>query len=463
MKPLAVLPLLVAASAAQDDAVEARIGLVDAHRPIGTTSVVFPAPTLDRCVVSYRFRDKTSFVLENGREQATPVRFLGWKMPERKSVLLAWASEQGASRKLLVGGEELAGAGDVWDALLLKEGVQLAVVVRTPSGMVLEGTGAPKGPFESIDFFGRVQDLPCYVTHLRGESRLHVGDREFPLEGIPIQVAASAGASRVAWVELHPDKRQRPVLEGKPGPFCDSVASLHFSPNGEHVAVVTRHEKRYRGWVDGREIPSDHSVTAARAFNDGTPVGVEMWVDASAAPSADPSAPRPTRGRLIVGGRREERVLPQAVSTLEYQGERLWGVARTEAQSVLFRVEPSGEVAYTEVRGRVGHLLPAREGEGLAYSIETAQGTFVQAGGRRAGPFDSASDLFFLEHGRKFGYVAHKGNRVQLVAGEKTYPLALGEVVSPPRISKTELTAAVVGVLVRGARKEVWVRVVPLD
>jgi hypothetical protein len=446
----------------QDDAVEARIGEVDAHRPAGTEVYVHAAPTLDRAVSSYRLQGSLAFRLENGVEEPRALRFLGWKMPERRSVLLAGDS---ARRKLLVGGAEEPAPGEVVDAFLVRGGAALALALRRPEGVFVRFDAAEAGPYEEAEFVAEVGGAPAYVARRGGRLRFHLPGREFDVEGRPLQVAASPDGSRVAWIEGLEGRRQRVVLDGRPGVACDLVhTGLHPSPNGRHVAWVTRQGKTYRGWIDGVEIPSDRMVVSARVFDDGTPVACEMWSEALAQPPKDPSLPGSVyRGRLVVGGRPEERILPRPVYNLDPAGPRLFGAARTETQSVLAWISPGEPVRYEEIKGPVGRAIAAPAGERRMFVQPGAAGTFVWADDRRLGPYDRVADLFWLEHTGRFGFLATRANKTILVVGGNPTPLALSETYPPVRISKTEMTAAVVGIFPTRGKKEIWTRVIPLE
>ena len=462
---LLILGLGSLSAATQDDAVEARLGEVELNRLPGTEAFIHPAPTLDRAVLSYRLRTKETYVLENGTAVADPVKFVGWKMPERKSVVLAPPEAGAKSRRLFLGGEEVKDRGEIHDAELLKEGTELALVERKPDGMVLRVGDREVGPFEEIADLTEYRDLLVYSFRHEGRHRLQVGDRRFDLGGRPLYLYVSPDGSRVAWSEVVSQNTLRPVVEGKAGPACDSlVAGIQFSPNGRYATHVTREGVRYRGWVNGEEIKSELSISAVRAFDDGSLAYAEMWSEPVKPAPKEPGAPTTSaRGRLVVKGKREERVLPRPVSALESQGESFYGAARSDDRSVLVRIGPAGEVTYEEAKGRIDRVLLDPSGKRVLYSTKVKEGMFVQMGEQRLGPYAWADEFFHLQHTGQFGFVAAKADKVQLVVGGRAIPVALNEFAAPLRISKTELTIALAGIQRVRNKREVWVRVVPLE
>lgn len=434
------------------DVDDAKIGDVNPHAPIGSETLLHYSPLLDRAISSVFFREKEIFRLENGAEESRVVKWVGWKMPESQSVLVARADDAGTKRKLLVGGVEDKSRPDVWDAELIKEGTVLALVLKTPQGMVLQVEDQKLGPFESIELFGTKDDEPIALVRHQGRSKLRILGREFDVEGRPTQFFYPPQGNRVAWIEEMPDKKFRAVIDGKPGSACDAVHNgIHFSPNGERAAYVTRDGGRYRGWVDGSEIRSDSSVVCARVFSDGTPVWVEMWREKDL-----------MRGRLVVAGRRQERALLRPIFHMDFQGERLYGAARSEEQSVVAWVKPSGEVSYEEIQGRVGRILAAPEGDRRIFSVQTKEGYFVQIDKERRGPYDKA-EFFYLIHTQRFGYVAEKGQKVLAVVEGKSMEVHLQSFASPIKIMEDEMTAAIVGIHTQKNKKEIWVRAIPLE
>jgi hypothetical protein len=434
------------------DVADAKIGDVNPHAPIGSETILHYAPSLDRAISSNFFREKETFRLENGVEESRPVKWVGWKMPDRQSLLLARVDDKGEKRRLLVAGVEDKSHGEIWDAELLKDGTLLAVVVKTPQGRVLQNGDQKIGPFESIDLLGVRDDQPIVLIRHQGKGRLHVAGKEFECEGRPTQFFYSPKGGRVAWIEQTGDKKFRAVVDGKPGAVCDAVQNgIHFSPNGEHVAYVTREAGKHRGWVDGDEIRSDQSVVTARAFSDGTRVWVEMWRNKDT-----------MQGRIVVDGKRQDRILPRPIFHFDFQGEKLCGASRTETDSVIARVTPSGEVSYEDVQGRVGRILAEPGGDRCMYSVLTKEGYFIQIDKTRRGPYDKA-EFFYLTHTKRFGYVAEKGQKVTAVVGGKSIDVPLQSFSSPIAISEDEMTAAIVGIYAQKNKKEIWVRAIPLE
>lgn len=454
---------LWAVTAAQDDVVEAKIGEVRPARS-GTQIFVRAAPTLDRAVSSYAYEDALSMLLENGAYEQAPVKFVGWSMPDRKSVVLARKAGSKDDRRLLVGGVEETSSGLVYDVALLEEGKRRAVVVRTSQGMVFKDGPSSVGPAEKIDIVWRHGDRLALLVTDSGKRVLRYGEREFPVEGDPMKFAFSPDGSRPAWVERLADGRQQAVVDGKRGIPCGSVPEgIFFSPSGNYVAYVTREGDCFRGWVDGEEIRSDASVVAPRVFDDGRLAYVEMTLETPAGGAPDPLRGPVARGRLVVGGKREDRVLDRPVFLFQARGGGLHGASRGETSSVIVDVASDGKVTYEDVKGTVGELFCTPSGDRRLFTVTTPEGTFVQVDGKRKGPFEKVGNFFYLEFAKQFGHVAVKGGAMQLAVGEKIFPIALTELAPPVRISKTELTISLVGIFQNRTRKEVWVRVVALD
>ncbi|MBI2900540.1 MAG: hypothetical protein HYY17_10160 [Planctomycetes bacterium] len=444
---------LLLAVGRQDDAVDAKIGDAPAHLPVGCRLMLHCAPTMDRTIGSYLLGDREVFLLENGAEEPGVLKWIGWKMPERASVVLAGAEER---RRLLVGGIEEKRLGEVWDAALLDGGRLLAVVVRADGGMVLKAGERTIGPFPRIDLLRADADRLAYVAQTGDRARLVVGDRAFDAVGRPRQIFVSPDGASVAWIEELSDRRQQAVVDGRRGAAGRSIHhGIHFSPNGRHVAYVTREEKGFRGWADGAEVRSERSVVAARVLDDGTVVAVETW--------SEPGRSGPeARGRLVVRGAPQERILPRPVYDFVLHGASLFGVARSEERSVIVRIGPSGDVAYEETPGRIGTLLPEPGGKRRAFTVATKAGLFVQIDEARIGPFERA-DLFHLRFTGRFGYVAQKKSGVVFGIERQSTQLALTEYVSPIAVTRTEMTAIVAGFLAQNRKKEIWRRVVALE
>lgn len=448
--------------AAGQEQVNEKLGEVQSHRPGGTRSFVHYSPGLDKAITSYFFKNRESFLLENGHEETRPLKWLGWKMPEGKSVLLAAVGESGERRKLLIGGAEDKSYGEVQDAILLDDGKTLGVVVRAGKKMTLKLGGKDVGPYEKIEILTSVGGRPAYLVNDGATTTLRIADREHPVEGRPVQFY-TAGA-HVAWIEQVGEKRQRAVVDGKPGQTADAIhTGIYFSPNGEHHAYVTRIGKSYRGWIDGRQVVSDRDVVAARVFSDGTPVWVEMWREKIANPEKD-GPTEAMRGCIVVNGKREDRVLARPVFNLDYGGESLYGASRLEEKSTLVWIAPGGTVRYEEVEGRVGNttLLMSPDGTRRIFTAKAKDGFLVHLDRQKHGPYDRV-ELFHLKHTDRFGFVAERGGKVLLVVEQRSIPLEFSEFVSPIAFLDYEMTAVVVGIRSKGAKKEIWARSVPLE
>lgn len=442
--------------AAQDDASEAKLGEIDVPRSVGGEAAVKVSPALDRIAVSYHVGDRTSYVLENRKEESRPIKWIGWKMPEGKSVLLA-GSEKPDQRRLLMGGVEEKRWGTVWDAALIKEGSILIVAVKTPQGIVLKGEGGDVGPFEDVDMFPTQSGVLCYRYRKQGKSRLHFKGQDFDLGGAPVKLYSAPEGSSVAWVERLPSGKQRAVVNGRPGIECDAVHNdIQFSPTGKRAAYITREQNRTRLWIDDREVPLEGTLISVRVSDEGSWVGCETWVE------QESSKRKSYRGRIVVNGKREDRILDQPVLSFEARGGRWIGVSRGDEKSVMVSVDADGTVGYEDVAGHIGAWLYSPDGAQRIFGIETADGVTVVNGRKRAGPYGHV-EFFYLSFSKKFAYLAVRDEKMWLVAGEKTFPVALHEYLPPCRISKTEMTAAVVGVQRVKDKKEVWVRVIPLE
>jgi hypothetical protein len=318
-------------------------------------------------------------------------------------------------------------------------------------------TTPPAGPFESIELGVPTGDQLTYVVKHKGKTTLHALSRDFEAKGELKDVMFSPNRERVAWVEVLPDKKQRAVIDGEAGPACESVHNgIHFSPNSKHVAYVTRDGAAYKGWIDGREIRSDQMVVTARATSEGTPIFVEMWREKPA------QGREVLRGRIVVDGKRQERVLARPVFNFDWQGDRLYGASRTDEDSVLVFIEPNGEVKYEDIKGRIGRILLSPDGGRRMFSVQTKEGYFVQIDNERRGPYER-SDFFYLNHTKRLGYVADKGNKTLVVVEGKSTEVPLTDFAAPVRITDDEMTAAIVGVQVQKTKKEVWVRAIPLE
>lgn len=460
----------------QEDVQDARIGELNPIRSPEAEVIVHASPDLRKAVSSYFLRGRESFRLENGVVETEVAKWVGWKMPEGKSVLLA-RSPGGLERlRLLIGGVEEKRFGDVFDAALLDDGQQLAWVTKSSGGMVLTAGDLKVGPHESIHGLALLEGKLRYVTVEAGKSRLHCLGREFALEGAPVLFATAGEPARVAWVERLADGKQRAVVEGKPGPPCDGISGVHFSPKGNHVAYVTREGHRYRAWIDGNEVRSARSVVAARVFDDGLVVQVELVKEVEprmpspATPSAPPgkdlipdqTTPREVPVQIVVRGQAQEQVLKSPVTDFEFAGGELHGVGRFGEESVLVRVSKAGEVRYDVVPGRVGTVLRSPDGKRHAYSIRGREGQFAVIDGKRSGPF-SKVELFYLDFTQRMGFVSLKDGRVQVTVEDKVTDVALGDFSLPLRIAKSQLTMGLVGTQTVRNKAEIWVRAVPLE
>lgn len=447
--------LLACATLAEaQDLADTLIGKADPYRPAGTKLFIHPSPDLKRAITSYFYRDRETFLLENGKEETRPLKFIGWKMPESVTVMLAEGDNR---RRLLLGGNETTAFGDVWDAGLFENGMRLAVVVRTERGMLLKYEDRTVGPCESIELLEPVRNRPTALIQHQGQRRLRIDTKEFEVQGTPTDLFASERGDRVAWIESLGAKQVRAVIDGVPGVVCQSVhAGIHFSPNGRHVAYVTRDGDRFRGWIDGAQINSEREVMAVRVMDDATPVVVEGWRDT-------PKDGRPGYlGRLVVGGKPQERTLPRPVYRFEWQHGHLVGAARTDQASVIVIVSPRGEVTYHNAPGRVEQIVLAPDGKTCAYTTEAADGMYANIGGDRRGPFRKC-EVFHLSFTNRFGYVMEKNHKVFVVVEDRPVEVQLAEYVSPIRILRGEMTAAVVGIFERKNEKEIWVRAVALE
>jgi hypothetical protein len=368
----------------QDGITDRKIGKLSPYIPLTVESFVHLSPDLDRTVCGYWSMEGGGFFLENGAEETRPVKWVGWKLPENRSVLLAWTSDEKKDRKLLVGGAEDASHGSVWDACLLEKGRELCVVVKTEKGMVLRRGDRTIGPHPLIFFCGVAGGEPvCYVD--TGKKKLiRAGDREHEAGGPPLRIFCAPKGGGIAWVEQLAEGKLRPVVNGRPGPACDTVqGDILFSPNGKHAAYVTRDGETFAGWIDGKRIESEQSVVAAAVFDDGTPVCVEMWPDES--PAAEENEIRSPLGRIVAGTKAEEKVLRRPVYRFSFHGGTLFGVSQRRDVSTIVRVTPGGKVEYEEVRGRVERIRFAPAGKGRIFAVRTEDGLFIDLNGRRSG------------------------------------------------------------------------------
>ncbi len=425
----------------QDDAREARLGELDPLLSAGARISVYPSPTLEKAVVDYDRGGKHVLILENGAREDRPIKWVGWKKPEGKSVVVA---ETDRGRRLLVGGVEEKSRGELWDAGLFRKGTQLILAARGEQGMTLQGAGWDPGLCESIEILDQ-----AVVTRRLGKGTLHWEGRSFEVQGTPLCLFPCG--KRLAWIEQVETKRQQAVVDGVRGIVCDSVhTGIFFSPNGGHVAYVTREAVRFRGWIDHKEIPSEHSLASVRAFDDGTPVFVEMW-----------SEDKNFRGRITVGEKREDRVLPRPIFNWEPVQGRWLGASRSDTSSILVDLGRDG-ISCQEVPGRIGVIIPDREGKRILYTLSTPEGLFLFCGGKKHGPFDRV-EPFLIEATGRFGWVASKDDKVRLYVEDKVMRVELEEFFPPVRISETGMTAAVIGVQRRKGLKEIWVRILALE
>lgn len=439
----------------QEDTNE-KIGEVHPHRPGGTRVFVHYSPAIDKAITSYYYKNKESFLLENGHEETRPVKWLGWKMPENKSVLLAAVNDKGERRKLLIGGEEQKSLGDVWDAMLLDGGKELGVVVRSGKQMVLKLGGRQIGPCDKIELLSNVGGKPAFLVTDGATTTFHLGEKTYSVEGRPVQFYTAG--DHVAWVEQIAEKKQRAVIDGTPGQTGDSIhTGIHFSPNGAHHAYVTRVGQSYAGWIDGRKVTSDLDVVAARVFSDGTPMWVEMWKEKLEKTEA-------MRGRIVVNGKADGRTLARPVFNLDFQGEALYGASRLDDKSTIVFIRPDGAVNYEEVPGRIGNttLLLSPDGSRRIFTVKTNDGFLVQLDGNRHGPYDRV-EIFHLKHSNRFGFVAERNQKVTLVIEQKSIPLEFSEFISPVAFLDYEMTAVVVGIRSKERKREIWARSVPLE
>jgi hypothetical protein len=460
----------------QEDVEDARLGALDPLRSPGAETFVHGSPDSRRAISSYFNEGRESFRLENGGIEKDVVKWVGWKMPEAKSIILA-KSPGGLERvRMLIGGIEDKEHKDVRDAALLDEGQHLAVVTNTPSGMMLVAGDLKVGPCESIQGLGLLAGKLRYVTVEGGRRKLHCLEKDYDLEGTPFLFATAGSPLRVAWVERRADGKQRGVLEGAPGPWCDGIGGIYFSPQGKHVAWVTREERKYRAWIDGTELARPHSVVAARVRDDGSVIHAELVKEheprvastptapvLGKAPTPAPSrSPEETEVQLVIGGKVQDRVFKYPVADFEFVGADLFGTGRSKEQSLLVRISASGEVSYEEVEGRVGRVFRTPDGRRRAFTVTTDEGQFVQIDGKRSGPFTKI-ELFYLDFTKKIGFVAVKDAKVQVVVEGKAIPVALSDFFPPLRITKSQLTLALVGLQPVRSTTEIWVRAVPLE
>lgn len=419
---------------------EGKIGEIPARRPFDSRVNILAAPSMERCAF-WLEHEQDRFVLEGGVDAGDGARWIGWKMPEGRSVVLS-------GRRLLVGGVEQGEIGEVSDAALVNRGMTLVAAVVKDGRTIVSAGERRAGPFESAQVYASERDELVYTYTQEGKRFLRIGDREFECRGLPIELFRSG--ERIAWVESLSNRSQRAVVDGRAGVECDVVqGGITFSPDGRHDAYITRQGDRYRGWIDGREIVSERSVVAARVFDDGTPVWMETWVETL--PNGET---RVNRGRIVIKGVPETRVLPRPITVLDFFGGRIIGASRTDEKSVRVEISADGKVRYDELEGRMGPILASPDGTKEIYSVQTAKGSFIHIDGERRGPFER-SEFFFARRKHRWGYVAVQRGRVLFEFDGRSATLPLAD-FSAVRLSQDETTLGVVGI--RSDRpRDVWV------
>ena len=98
----------------------------------------------------------------------------------------------------------------------------------------------------------------------------------------------------------------------------------------------------------------------------------------------------------------------------------------------------------------------------LVDEIAQMQQAIRKTDGKRTGPF-AKIEFFYLDFTKRFGAAVVKDGRVQLMVGERVVDLPLNDFTAPVRITRSQLTAAIVGTQTVRNKSEIWVRAVPLE
>lgn len=224
-----------------------------------------------------------------------------------------------------------------------------------------------------------------------------------PFDAILSGSIIASPAGRVAYAGQRGDS-VHVVVDGQPGVAWDGVASLRFDRTGERVAYVGRHQQSVFIVVDGILQGPYEAVADFGWLRDGA---IGALVRRDGAWFARIGTAR--HGPFAAAGALQLSPDSWAFLARTAEGDRIIEPAR--AGPVFDAILP-GSLKLHSVTGQT------------AYIAYTPEGMVVVAAGRAGAPATRISELTFAADGKRFGYIARRGDLDHVVVNHAVHASA---------------------------------------